>query len=72
MAAAISMPGRSSFTAWAPPSLRNRPALRMPSSMDVWKDMNGMSPTTMALVTPRATARQWWSISSMVTGMVVS
>ena len=30
--------------------------------------MNGMSPTTIACSTPRATARVWWSISSIVTG----
>ena len=31
-----------------------------------------MSPTTRAFVTPRATARVWWSISSIVTGRVFS
>ncbi len=31
-----------------------------------------MSPTTRASFAPRATARVWWSISSMVTGSVVS
>ena len=31
-----------------------------------------MSPTIRAFLAPRATARQWWSISSMVTGSVVS
>src|SRR6266581_252236 len=33
--------------------------------------MNGMSPTIRALVAPLATARVWWSISSIVTGSVV-
>jgi len=31
-----------------------------------------MSATIMAFFAPRATARVWWSISSMVTGRVVS
>ena len=26
----------SSLTAWAPPSFRNRPAFRMPSSTEIW------------------------------------
>jgi hypothetical protein len=30
--------------------------------------MKGMSPTTIARSAPRATARVWWSISSIVTG----
>ena len=58
IAAAMSMAGRSSFTAWAPPSFRNLPALRTPSSTVEWNDMNGMSPTTIAFLTARATARQ--------------
>jgi hypothetical protein len=34
--------------------------------------MNGMSPTTSALGLARATARTWWSMSSIVTGSVLS
>src|SRR5438105_1059580 len=45
-----------------------RPALRTPSSTEAWNDMNGMSPTTIARSTPRATAFTWCSISSIVTG----
>src|SRR3990172_10314548 len=34
--------------------------------------MNGMSATTSARAVPRTTAFTWWSMSSIVTGMVVS
>jgi hypothetical protein len=37
--------------------LTNRPAFLIPSSIEAWNDMNGMSPTTIACSTPRATAR---------------
>ena len=48
------------------------PAFVTPCSCDAWYDMNGMSPTTCERRAPRTTARQWYAISSSVTGSVVS
>ncbi len=62
----------SSFTAWQPPSLRNRTPVRSawvgPSSYEP----NGRSATTSARRVARTTARTSGSISSTVTGTVVS
>src|SRR2546422_375701 len=55
----------SILTAAAPPSLRKRPAFLTASRRPVWNDRYGMSPTTRARRAARATARVWWSISSM-------
>ncbi len=46
----------SSFTACVP-AFRNRPALRIPSSIEAWYDRNGRSPTMSGLRAPRTTAR---------------
>ncbi len=61
----------SIFTAWAPASFTNLPAFRTVSSTRTPAAMNGMSPTRSARLFPRATARVWWSISSIVTGRVL-
>ena len=49
----------SSFTACAPPSFTKRIALRTASSGETWYEPKGMSPTTRARRTPRATSRVW-------------
>jgi hypothetical protein len=62
----------SSLTADAPASARNRPALRTASFGETWKVRNGMSAITSARALPRATAAVWRSMSSRVTGSVLS
>ncbi len=49
----------SSFTASKPPSFIILPACSSAFSLDTWKLMNGMSPTTCARRVARATARPW-------------
>ncbi len=62
----------SILTATAPPSLTRRSASRAASRGDTWKLPYGMSTMTGISGRARATARQWWSMSSTVTGRVVS
>ena len=71
MVAAIGIPP-SSFTMLTPPSFTRRMELRTAALVPCWKAPNGRSPTTMARRAPRLTMRQWYTISSRVTGSVVS
>jgi hypothetical protein len=63
-------PPPSIFTAAAPPSLTKRPALATASETETLKDMNGMSPMTMARWAARETARVITIISSIPTPSV--
>jgi hypothetical protein len=63
---------RSTLTAWANPSFTNRPALRIASAGSASYDIKGISAITMDLLAARVTALVIMSISSIVTGMVVS
>ena len=62
----------SSFTACAPPSLRNRTPVRNACVGPSSYEPNGMSATTSVRCVARATARTSGSSSSTVTGRVVS
>ena len=65
-------PPPSSFTAFAPASLRKRVAVRSAWVGPSWYEPNGRSATTIDVEAPRAVARVWCSISSTVTGTVES
>ena len=62
----------SSFTPSAPASLTIRPQFRRLSASSTPMERNGMSATTNARSTARATAAVWLAISSTVTGRVES
>mmetsp|Transcript_24124 Transcript_24124/g.82318 ORF Transcript_24124/g.82318 Transcript_24124/m.82318 type:complete len:248 (+) Transcript_24124:268-1011(+) len=65
-------PPPSSFTASIPPSLSTLTAARTACSVEASYAPNGRSPTSSGLLAPLATALQCVSMSSSVTGSVVS